>query len=76
MAFVTLTVVNNELEAQMICGLLETNGIPCEYRNSSVGAAQYGSEVAGVIFGQGSTTEVLVEEAQLDEARQLLPDDQ
>jgi putative signal transducing protein len=74
-ALVTLAVVNNELEAQMICGLLETNGIPCEYRNSSVGAAQYGSEVAGVIFGQGSTTEVLVEEARLEEARKLLPDD-
>jgi hypothetical protein len=73
-ALVTLTVVDNELEAQMICGLLETNGVTCEYRNSSVGAAQYGSEVAGVIFGQGSTTEVLVEEAQLEEARKLLPD--
>jgi hypothetical protein len=75
MALVSLTVVDNELEAQMICGLLQTNGITCEYRNSSVGAAQYGSEVAGVIFGQGSTTEVLVEEAQLEEARQLLPND-
>ena len=75
MALVTLTVVDNELEAQMICGLLETNGIHCEFRNSSVGAAQYGSEVAGVIFGQGSTTEVLVDEGQLDEARKLLPDD-
>jgi hypothetical protein len=75
MALVTLTVVDNELEAQMICGLLETNGIHCEFRNSSVGAAQYGSEVAGVIFGQGSTTEVLVDESQRDEARKLLPDD-
>ena len=74
MTLVTLTVVDNELEAQMICGLLEANGIPCEHRNSSVGAAQYGSEVAGVIFGQGSTTEVLVEERQLEEARRLLPD--
>jgi putative signal transducing protein len=76
MALVTLTVVNNELEAQMICGLLETNGIPCEYRNTSVGAAQYGSGVAGVIFGQGSTTEVLVEESRLEEAQKLLPDGQ
>ena len=73
MAPVTLTVVDNEMEAEMLCGMLRTNGIRCEHRNSSVGAAQYGAEVAGVIFGQGSTTEVLVDEAQLEEARKLLP---
>jgi hypothetical protein len=75
MAFVTLTVVDNELEADMLCGMLRANGIYCAHRNSSVGAAQYGTEVAGVIFGQGSPSEVLVEEAQLEEARKLLPDD-
>jgi hypothetical protein len=73
MAAVTLTVVVNELEAEMLCGMLRANGIACEHRNSSVGSAQYGAEVAGVIFGQGSTTEVLVDEAQLAEARKLLP---
>ena len=76
MPLVPLTVVDNELEADMLCGMLQANGISCAHQNSSVGAEQYGAEVAGVIFGQGSTTEVLVEESQLDEARKLLPDDQ
>ena len=76
MALVSLTVVDNELEAEMLCGMLRANGIQCAHQNSSVGAAQYGAEVAGVVFGQGSPTEVLVEEAQLEEARKLLPDPQ
>ena len=74
MALVGLTVVDNELEAEMICGMLRANGISCAQQNSSVGAAQYGAEVAGVVFGQGSPTEVLVEESQLEKARSLLPD--
>jgi hypothetical protein len=37
-------------------------------------ADQFGSSVAGAVFGQSAQTEVFVEEAQLEEARKLLPD--
>jgi len=75
MALVTLTTVANELEAEMLCGELRANGIVSSQRNASVGGVLYGDAVAGAVFGQASPTEVLVEEAQLEEARKLLPDD-
>jgi len=74
MALVTLTVVGNELEAEVLCGLLRTNGIACSHQSTGAEAAPYGSDFAGVLYGQGATTAVLVEEEQLDEARKLLPD--
>jgi len=74
MALVPLTVVANELEAEMLCGELRANGIGCEHRSAGMLADSYGSAVAGAVFGQAVRTEVLVEEAQLEEARKLLPD--
>jgi hypothetical protein len=66
---VTLTYVGDEMEAEMLCGLLRTNGIDCSYRRSDMGA--------GAAYGGGSSiagpTEVLVHERDLAEARKLLP---
>jgi hypothetical protein len=70
MALAALTVVGSEPEAEMLCGLLRTNGIACTYRRTdfAAGAADASTSVGG-------PREILVDEAQLDEARELLPDD-
>ena len=70
MAEVSLTVVSNDLEAEMICGMLRENGIECSYRKTG-SAANLGTYA---IVGQGGPTEVLVEEAQLEQAQKLLPE--
>jgi Putative prokaryotic signal transducing protein len=68
MALVTLTVVSSDLEAEMLCGELRTNGIGCSYEKTNPAAAlgMYG-------VGQGGPTAVLVEEKHLEDARKLLP---
>lgn len=68
MALVTLTVVPNDLEAEMLCGELRANGIECSYdkTNPAAGLGMYG-------VGQAGPTAVLVEDAQVEEARKLLP---
>jgi hypothetical protein len=67
---VTLTVVRDELEAEVVCGMLRTNGINCGHRRSDVaaGAAAYGggSSIAGPI-------EIVVDEADVAAAKKLLP---
>lgn len=70
MAQVTLTVVQDEMEAEMLCGLLHTNGIPCYYRRSDVasGIAAYAPGVS-----MAGPTEVIVEDRDLAKARELLP---
>jgi hypothetical protein len=73
MAFVTLTIAANELEAGMLCGELRANGIACMHQSSGAFADSYGSAVTGAVFGEAATTAVLVEEGQLEEARKLLP---
>ena len=67
----TLTVVPNQLEAEMLCGELRANGIECtfEVTNPAAAVGQFG-------VGQAGPSAVLVEEEQLDEARKLLSDDQ
>jgi hypothetical protein len=66
---VTLTYVGNEMEAELLCGLLRTNGIECSYRRTDMSA--------GAAYGGGSSiagpTEVLVHERDLAKARELLP---
>lgn len=74
MAFVPLTTVPNEMEADMLCGMLQANGITCTHRSTGVLAEGFGSAVNSAVFGEAATTEVLVEEEQLEEARKLLPD--
>jgi Putative prokaryotic signal transducing protein len=68
-ADVTLTVVSNDLEAEMLCGELRANGIRCWYEKTNPAAA-----LGGYGIGKDGPTAVLVEEAQFDEARKLLPD--
>jgi hypothetical protein len=68
-AAVTLTVVDNDLEAEMLCGLLRANGIKCVHEKTEAGAA------IGMALrtSQAGPTSVLVDETQLAEARKLLP---
>jgi Putative prokaryotic signal transducing protein len=59
---VRLTVVPSESEAEAICGLLRVNGVPCGHR---------GADFSSQAFG-GWWHEILVPEAQLAEARELI----
>jgi hypothetical protein len=68
---VTLTVVANEPEAEMLCGMLRANGIACAYRTTNLAAGMADASTA-----MGGPREVIVAEEQLDEARKLLSDDQ
>ena len=76
MALVTLTIVANEMEAEMLCGELRSNGIACMHESTGSFAGSYGSAVNSAVFGEAATTAVLVEEEQLEDARKLLPADQ
>ena len=69
MAATRLTVVPNQVEAEVLCGLLRNNGIECSYRRTDAAAGAW----EGV--GMAGPTEVLVDEADLDDARKLLPGD-
>ena len=69
MTLVTLTVVHDEAEAEMVCGLLRSNGIECSYRKTDVAA---GAWTGG--FARGGPIEILVNEADLVAARGLLPE--
>ena len=70
MAEATLTVVGDELEAEMLCGMLRANGVECFYRRtdpaSAISVYAVGTSIAG-------PTEVVVNEEDLDRARRLLP---
>lgn len=67
----TLTVVGDEMEAEMICGLLRANGIECFHRRtdpaSAISAFAVGNSMAG-------PTEIVVNERDLEAARKLLPE--
>ena len=65
---VVLTVVHDEAEAEIICGLLRTNGIECSYRKTDLAA---GSSTIGL--ASGGPIELLVNEKDLIAARELLP---
>jgi hypothetical protein len=67
MAPVTLTVVHDGLQAEELCGLLRANGIECMHRSSPMAQGMAAST------GMVGPTEVLVEETDLDRARELLP---
>ncbi len=70
MAPVRLTVVGDEMEAEMLCGRLRANGILCDYRKSDAAAAV---SAYGGGFAMAGPTEVLVDEKDLEKARKLLP---
>jgi putative signal transducing protein len=67
---VRLTIVADELEAEILCGLLRTNGIKCGYRRTDVAA---GAGTYGGGFAIAGPTEVLVGGQDLEVARELLP---
>ena len=61
-----LTVVSGEPEAQILCGLLETNGIDCMYRDTEA------IEDPLEDFTAAGPREILVREADLAAARELI----
>jgi hypothetical protein len=62
---VPLTVVQNEAEAQVVCGMLRANEIGCDYRQTSFGA--------GTMDGmRGGPQEIFVAEGDANRARALI----
>src|SRR5256885_15313674 len=68
MAETRLTVVGNELEAEMLCGMLRAHGIACTYRLTDLAAG-----MSDASFAMGTPREIPAEEERLQEARQPLP---
>jgi hypothetical protein len=66
MSRVQLIVVGNSLEAENVCGLLRTEGIACDHRQTDVGAG------AGDGVGDTGPREILVEPDDLERARELV----
>jgi hypothetical protein len=62
-----LTIAGDVLEAEMICGLLRTNGIACWHRQTDVAAGAW----AGLLSAWGPV-EILVDASKLDDARAFL----
>lgn len=67
---VRLTVVPDEGAAEALVGLLRSEGIECFYRDTDVSAAGI---FGGTTFG--GWREILVDEDDLERARELLPDE-
>jgi hypothetical protein len=63
---VVLTVVSGEPEADIVCGLLRTAGIDCDYRDTEAIDSPLED------FTEAGPREILVKEADLDAARALL----
>jgi Putative prokaryotic signal transducing protein len=63
---VTLTVVPNEAEAEVVCGMLRANGIACGYEQTNFGAG------AADGFPRGGAVEIFVADEDAQPARQLL----
>jgi hypothetical protein len=62
---VPLTIVPNEVEAEILCALLRSEGITCEHRATNLGV--------GSMDGMpGGAREIIVEEAGFDRAREIL----
>ena len=66
---VALTMVRSEAEAEVLCGMLRTNGIACGYQQTNVGAG------AADGFTRGGALEVFVAEGNASRARELLRSD-
>jgi hypothetical protein len=64
-----LTVVRDGMEAETICGLLRTEGIACEHRQTDMGAG------AGDAVGDNGPREILVSRDDLESARQVVTTD-
>ena len=66
---VRLTVVGEAMEAETICGLLRTEGIACEHRQTDMGAGAWEAT------GSGGPREILVAASDLERARELIKPD-
>ena len=64
---VVVTVASSEMEAEMFCGLLRSNGIECGYRDTA--ALDSPLET----FTASGPREILVHRSDLEKARELLP---
>ena len=62
-------VVGNSMEAETICGLLRTEGIACDHRQTDMGAG------ASDALGDSGPREILVAQDDLENARQLVTTD-
>jgi hypothetical protein len=67
-----LTIVPDELQAEMVRSLLEQHGIACVVRRAALGEVQWGA----INVGMGGPREIIVGEADLEGARALLAEDQ
>jgi hypothetical protein len=65
---VVLTVVSGEPEAQIVCGLLESNGIECTYRDTEA------IDDPLEDFTASGPREILVRETDLAAAQELIAD--
>ena len=63
---VVVTVVSDETEAEIVCGLLRSNGIECGYRDTEA------IETPLEEFIAAGPREILVREADLEDARSVL----
>jgi hypothetical protein len=63
---VTLTVVPSEQDAELVCGVLRANGIACVFRKADVAGA------LTAVLVTGGPMEILVDERELERARELL----
>jgi hypothetical protein len=66
---VRLTIVSNEIEAEVLCGLLRENGIRCNYTKSNMAAA---ISAASGGFSMDGPTEVFVGPDDLEAAKKVL----
>jgi hypothetical protein len=57
------------MEAETICGLLRTEGIACDHRQTDMGAG------AGDAVGDSGPREILVMREDIESARQLVTTD-
>ena len=64
-----LTVVRDEIEAETICGLLRTEGIACDQRQTDMGAGAWEAT------GSGGPREIVVAPSNLERARDLIKPD-
>jgi hypothetical protein len=64
---VVLTVVSGEPEADVVCGLLRSNGIECAYRDTQAIDSPLED------FTAAGAREILVRSSDLEAAKELLP---
>ena len=63
-----LTIVPDELQAEMVRAVLDSHGIACVVRRTALGEIQWGA----VNTGMGGPREIVVRAADIEAARELL----